>query len=365
MGGPDLKIAVVAVTKQGIELAEKVMGLLSDTGAHSTVLYVPGKFSLLQIAGQRHPYRKPLGEVFGDLFESYQGIVCVMALGIVVRLISPFLQDKTSDPAVVVLDEMGRNVISVLSGHWGGANALTVQVANGLGANPVITTATDVHGLPAIEMVAKEHGLLIEPFQLVRKVNAAIVNGQKVSIYSDIPLNIKTSENIEVKDFALYSPSRKEEGRVVLVTDRAAGNFPEGTLFLRPQNLCIGVGCRKGVSSREVKDAVTAAMEETGLAFNSVRCLASIDIKSGEQGLLEAAEEFSLPVEFHGRQALLTVQKKRENELAFSEWVDKKTGVGGVCEPAAILGAGENSELIIPKTKYGKVTIAVARGNWR
>lgn len=360
-----MKIAIVAATKQGIRIAERVAAVLAENGNNDTVLYLPGKFSLLQIDGQRQPYRKPLRKLVAEIFPEYQGIVCVMALGIVVRLIAPCLKDKTRDPAVVVTDELGKNVISVLSGHLGGANALAVYLANGLGANPVITTATDVHGLPAIEMLAQEHGWLIEPFEVVRKVNAAIVNGEKVIIYSEAGLNLPEADNIELKDFAQYSPTRREEGRVVLITNRDSRNFPPGTLCLRPQNISIGIGCRRGVSAKDIRQAITEALAETGRALLSVRSLTSIDIKSDEQGLLEAAEELNMAVKFFAKMAILAVLKERGSELGFSELVDEKIGVGGVCEPAAILGAGEASKLIMSKTKYGKVTIAIAEGDWQ
>lgn len=359
-----MKIAVVAATKQGVRLAERAAAFLAGTGEHETVLYVPGKFVLPQMDGRCQPYRKPLREVFAEVFDQYQGIVCVMALGIVVRLMVPYLHGKTRDPAVVVTDELGRNVISVLSGHWGGANALAVRLAGGLGANPVITTATDVNGLPAVEMLAREHGWLVEPFELVKKVNSAIVNGENVVIYSEVPLALQPAENIEIRDFARYSPSRQENRRVVLVTNRSADSFPPGTLFLRPRNLCIGIGCRRGVEALEIKAAIHAALAGAGRALSSVRSLASVDIKSDEQGLLAAAGELESPVEFFARQALEAVMTKRSSELCFSEFVDEKIGVGGVCEPAAIVGAGENSRLIMPKTKYGKVTIAIAEGDW-
>jgi len=360
-----LKIAVVAITKHAVGLAEKTAALLAEEGRHEAVLHLPGKFSLLRIEGQRQPYRKPLRELFGELFSQYEGIVCIMALGIVVRVIAPYLKDKTSDPAVVAMDEMGRNVISVLSGHLGGANALALEIAVGLGANPVITTGTDVHGLPAIEMLARENGWVAEPFELVKKVNASIVNGYKITIYSEYPLHLEPREHIEVKDFAAYSPARKEQGRVVLVTNRTAQSFPPGCLFLRPRNLCVGVGCRKGASCEEICEAVLSAIAESGRTAASVRSLASIDIKSSEEGLLEAAGELSLPLEFFTGQAVSAVLSQRGKELGFSELVYKKIGVGGVCEPAAILGAGETSALIMQKTKYGKVTVAIAEDGSR
>lgn len=359
-----MRIAVVAVTRQGIRLAERTADVLSAEGDHEVVLYLPGKFSLLGIKGQRHPYRKPLRELFGELFVEYEGIVCIMALGIVIRMIAPHLKGKTADPAVVVVDELGQNVISALSGHWGGANALTVEIARRLGANPVITTATDVNCLPAIEMVARERGWSIEPFELVKKVNAAIVNGNKVIIYSEGPLGIQADEHIEIRDFAEYSPARREESRVVLVTNRTASGFPPGTVFIRPKNLCVGIGCRRGVTSGEVKDAVFSALEESGRSVSSIKCLASVDIKKDESGLLEAAGEMGLPVRFFGRDRISDVFRQGI-ELSFSQLAEEKIGVGGVCEPAAILGVGSSPRLILPKTRYGRVTAAVAEGSWQ
>lgn len=359
-----MKIAVVAATRQGVVQAEQIAARLNETGHHETVMFLPEKFLPLSFQGQCRPYSAPLKEVLRDLFGEYQGIVCVMALGIVVRLIAPHLQGKTKDPAVVVTDELGQNVISVLSGHWGGANALTLLLAKGLGANPVITTATDVHGLPAIEMLAKEHGWLIEPFELVKRVNSAIVNGEKVVVFSEIPLAMESAEHIEVKDLSQYSPTRPGDGRIVMVTNRMSDSFPPDTLYLRPRNLCIGIGCRRGVGSGEVRAAINNALTEARRVISAVRTMASVDIKSDEQGLLAAAEELNLPVRFFARQALGAVLAER-SEMGFSEFVDDKIGVGGVCEPAAILGAGENSRLILPKTKYGKITVAIAEGDWQ
>ncbi len=359
-----MKIAVVAVTIKGLKLAERTAALLSETGEHKTVLYVPGKFSLLRIEGERQPYRKPLRELFRELFKEYEGIICIMALGIVMRLSAPHLRDKTVDPAVVVVDELGQNVISALSGHLGGANRLTVQLAGLLEANPVITTATDVNGLPAVEMLAVENGWTVEPFELVKKINSDLVNDKKIFMYTEYPLNIELPEQIELREFARYSPGRREDGRVILITNRSSKNFPHGTMFLRPANLFIGIGCRRDVSDEEVREAINAALEETGRALSSVRSIASIDIKSNEQGLLDAAEELKLPVEFLSREQIVEVLDRRQ-DLSYSEMVKDRIGVGGVCEPAAILSAGETSVLIMPKTRYGRVTVAIAEGGWQ
>jgi cobalt-precorrin 5A hydrolase len=358
-----LKLAVIAVTKQGAEMACKTAELLKSTGTHEPVVYVPEKYSVSATEGMCRTYNEPLRSLIEEVFGQYQGIVCVMALGIVVRLIAPFIKEKTSDPAIVVMDETGRNVISVLSGHWGGANALTIQIANGLGVNPVITTATDINGLPAIEMIAKDNGWLIEPFELVKKVNTAIVNKETISVYTEVPLDMGLSEQFSIDDFDRYNPGCEYKESVVLVTNRSAENFPVGTLFLRPVNLCVGVGCRKGVSSEEVSEAVKKALNEAGRSVNSVRSLASVDIKSTEKGLLETTEKLNLSVEFFSRKAIEGFFRKAGNELIFSELVNEKIGVGGVCEPAAMLGAGENPRLIMPKTKYGRVTVAIAEGD--
>ncbi|TLN26039.1 cobalamin biosynthesis protein CbiG [bacterium] len=353
-----MKAAVVAVTRQGAQLAEKAAEVLGAGGKEVT-LYVPGKFTLLKVPERRIPYRKPLKELMGEIFPQYDAIICIMALGIVVRLIGPHLKDKRTDPAVLVLDEGGQHVISVLSGHWGGANTMTEELAAGLQAAPVITTATDVHHLPAIEMLAKERRWQVEPFAHVRRINAALVNGDRIYIFTDRPLNAGLPENVTEKKLADYNKYEFLDGEVVFVTNRLVDGAPEQALYLRPGSLVVGIGCRRGTPGEAIKGAMTRVLSEAGLKTDDVRLMASVDIKEDEPGLLEAATDWQLPVRFYTVDELAAAMEEN-NKMTTSEFVEQQIGVGGVCEPAAILGAGKKAKLIIPKQVMNGVTVAVA-----
>ncbi|MFZ5641166.1 MAG: cobalt-precorrin 5A hydrolase [Bacillota bacterium] len=358
-----MKAAVVAVTRQGALLAEQVAGALAAEGKEVT-MYVPGKFTLLKVPDRRVPYRKPLKELMEEIFPEYDAIICIMALGIVVRLIGPHLQDKRTDPAVLALDEGGKYVISVLSGHWGGANALAEELAAGLRAVPVITTATDVHRLPAIEMLAKERRWQVEPFNLVRRINAAMVNGDRIYIFSDRPLPAGLPENVTVKKLTEFNRYEDLDGEVVFVTNRLVTGAPVRALYLRPGHLVLGIGCKRGTTRETVTDAVTSVLTGAGLNPDDVRLIATVDIKKDEPGLLAAAAEWQLPVRFFTADELAAAMQEdkitQENKMTVSEFVEQQIGVGGVCEPAAILGAGRQAKLVVPKQVINGVTVAVA-----
>lgn len=355
-----MKVAVVALTKQGIQKGAEVEKALTKRG-HQVMFFVPGKYSLLKLPGHRSPFRKPLRDLMAELMHEYEAIVCIMALGIVVRLIAPHLQDKRTDPAVVVLDEKGCNVISVLSGHWGGANGLTSELAQEMGANPVITTATDVQGLPAIEMMAKEKGWAVGDFSLVKKVNAAIVNCALVHLYCDEEINTSLPKNVVQFPVYQFKPTEDAGALRVVVTNRFLPGNSEDTLFLRPKNLVLGIGCRKGVSKAALRDAVIDALAKANVVFESVRAIASVDLKAKEPALLELAGEWNIPVQFYSPGELQKVFSGKESgKLTRSKFVKEKLGVDGVCEPAALLETGNQGKLILPKTSGKGVTVAIA-----
>lgn len=352
-----MKTAVIAVTRQGAALAERAAEVLAAGGKEVT-LYIPGKFTLLKVPDRRVPYRKPLRELVGEIFSQYEAIICIMALGIVVRLIAPHLKDKRTDPAVLVLDEGCSHVISVLSGHWGGANALTEELACGLEAAPVITTATDVNHLPAIEMLAKERRWHVEPFGQVRRINAAIVNGDRVIIFSDQPIEEHLPENVTIRKLAEFNRYEDLDGEAVFVTNKLIPGAPENALYLRPGRLVLGIGCKKGTAKEAITEAVAGVLTGAGLNMDDVRLVASADVKKDEPGLIAAADDWQLPVRFFAPVELAVAIE--EQKMASSDFVEQKIGVGGVCEPAAMLGAGKTARLIVPKQAGNGITLAVA-----
>lgn len=179
-----MKIAVVSVTRHGIELAGKVVATLP--GAQ---LFAPEKFrAAAEIAapGAVHTYVGKVGDQVPALFTAFEGIVAIVSLGAVVRLIAPHLRNKETDPAVVVVDEAGKFAIPVLSGHLGGANALAGHLANALGATPVLTTASDALQTLAVDLLGRELGWTFEAtHDEVVRVSAAVVNDEPVALVQE------------------------------------------------------------------------------------------------------------------------------------------------------------------------------------
>lgn len=349
-----MKLAVVALTGGGADLGRRIVQVYPE----QVDLYLP-------------PLTQPLKLLVEKLFQQYRGIVFIMALGIVVRIAGPLLQDKRRDPAVVCMDEAGNFVISVASGHLGGANQLTIQLAELLGAAPVITTATDVRGKIAFDVLARELDLVIEPFENLKLLNSALVNGEKIGIVSQIPAEklgfaqgSPRWEGIAVH-FPESTPDLTALGYpfLVLVTNGTTGlplsAGPEPVvLYLRPKNLIAGVGCRRGTGHEEILTAINDACRQAGRSSLSLKKLASVDLKQDEPGLLKAAGELGLPVEFFDRGELAGYLEKHP-ELSRSDYVKAQIGVGGVCEPAALL-AGYQATLVLAKKKYRGVTVALA-----
>lgn len=384
-----VKIAIVTLTKHGTELGVELHDRLSGCGVGKdgqVHLYVPEKFFNLCLrsgeddSGSRRVFRfsAPLREVAAALFPEYDGLIFIMAVGIVVRLIAPLLASKASDPAVVVMDEKGRFAVSLLSGHLGGANELAGEAAHAVGAQPVITTATDVHGLPAIDVLAKKMNMACDPLEGLRKVNAAMVNGEPVVIFSEVrldgwefPGNVRVfpaafARRAPDAPFVMKTllPDASGVGAAVLVTNKVVDTYPLGdvpVVFLRPMNLVAGVGCRKGIGAEDVVGAICFAAARAGVSVTSLRALASIDLKREEAGLLEAAGRLGVEVKFFSAGELAACG------LEFRESVRVKNavGVGGVCEPAAFLAAAKPARLILSKTVYRGVTVALAEENCR
>ncbi|OCL26132.1 hypothetical protein U472_08945 [Orenia metallireducens] len=337
-----MKLAIVALTESGSNLAKSLGNKIE--GAE---IYLPAKFNE---GGGIYSFDNSLRELVAQLFKEYDGLIFIMALGIVVRVIAPYLADKRRDPAIVTIDETGENVISTLSGHLGGANTLTEKVAALLGANPVITTATDCHGKLAIDLLAQRLDCEMFPFENLKLANSAIVNDKPLNIFTDYQLELEEDENIN-----LYPLKELEqrEGFPVFITNKAIDLTAE-YLQLVPKNIIIGIGCRKGISVAEVEEAIFYVLEKLQLRRESIKALATVDLKEKERGIIEAAYRLEVPLNIISR----TEIKGVDFEYTSSEFVKEKIGVGGVCEPVAIL-SGENPQLLLPKTIKGRVTVAV------
>jgi len=344
------KIALISVTRNGRDLARKVTGLMPESAC----------FAPRGMAGDgEHPFDPPLSKVVERIWPEYGAFLFIMATGIVVRVISSLITDKRYDPAVLVMDEKGRHVISLLSGHLGGANALALKVAKVIGADPVITTATDLSGLPAAEMWAGEMGLIIENPEVVKGVNAALVNGERVGIFSHRIDWLRDAAGPWVPYRSLVELFASDCSARVIVSNRKIEECEQDdkSLLLRPRNLVCGIGCNRGTAREEIEAFFFRLFRERGFASLSVGRIATIDAKADEPGLREFAEEIGVPIHYYTREELNAMP----DGTGPSPWAFKELGVKGVCEQAAMKGAGTDS-LVVPKVKSGNVTMAIAEG---
>jgi len=258
-----MNLCLIAVTTDGIRIVERLKNI-----DNSTTLFLPQKIKQADLDATY--FSKKLVDLVGDIFSEYDGLIFIMAMGIVVRVIAPYIGDKHTDPAVVVVDDVGRFVVSLLSGHEGGANKLAHKVANILKTDAVITTGTEAK-----------------------------------------------------------------------------------------KDIIIGIGCKRGIGSNEVKDAINNALKDAEVSIDRVRLAGTVDLKANEAGLLRALDELGIPLRVVSMAEIDTCAKNYSK----SDFVIEKIGVGGVCEPAALI-SGRKTKLIRKKQKYPGITIAIAQENF-
>ncbi len=380
-----MKLAAVAVTRKGIELARQ----LADDFPGLDIL-AAGSFAE-DFSESVQPLPGSLSEMAGEIMDEYDGLIFIMALGIVVRVIAPWLEDKRKDPAVVTVDETGSWVISTLSGHLGGANKLAEKIADILQAEAIITTATDVRSRPALDMLAEEIGGELVPFENLKHAGSHMLAGGKLEIicaeshYKNI---IEESSALNSTDREFYKnkiefslPGRSGSSPAESVN--AADGFPllvsardhdhrrfesllgNEYIQLVPREIVIGIGARKGIERQAVIGAVLGDLQELGFHSKSLKALATADIKQGEPGIKKAAARLDVPLKIVSREEIAAEIKNAslsEQNYSFSKFVKDKIGVGGVCEPAAVLQA-KPGKLIRSKKNHGDLTTAVARTN--
>ncbi|MDJ0854084.1 MAG: cobalt-precorrin 5A hydrolase [Desulfobacterales bacterium] len=344
----DSKIAIWALTGGGAELGRQLNAHLANGRLHVTAsVYHP------DLAARRFD---GLRDALVANFNRFEAHIFIMATGIVVRSLVELLRHKAEDPAVLVMDETGRHVISLLSGHLGGANELARRVAKVLGGEPVITTATDLRGIPAIDLIASERGLAIENHDAIRLISGTLLRRDPVGVYD--PHGCLGSALAEVDTRSIDLRAAKTDGSLLpaIVVDDIEIDLPPEVLILRPASLFVGLGCNRGTPAPEIRELLETVLATNGLAPKSLAGFASVDLKSDEAGIVELADEFGLPVGFYSRQQLAQVADIRNPSAV----VEKHIGIPSVCEAAAILAAGRG-KLIVPKQTTRNVTVAVAR----
>lgn len=281
--------------------------------------------------------------VLQKIFISYDNIIFISAVGIAVRMLAPYIKSKTEDPAVVVMDDMGKYAVSLLSGHIGGANSLAKKLEKITGAEAIITTASDGRNIEAVDMFAKRLNLHIEDMKMAKKITAIMVNGGNIYYESEIKASIGY-DNINNKNY---------EG-AIYVTSLKNISCDKPVCILVPKNLVVGIGCKRGKSKMEILNALEKVFKENNLNIRSICGIASIDIKKNEMGIVELSKQLNCPFFTFSKEDICKVQ----HMFTSSDFVKSKVGVTSVCEPCAYLAGGE---LIVKKSIVNGITIAVGR----
>jgi cobalt-precorrin 5A hydrolase len=343
------KIAVVALTLNGCHTALRLGELLKcDIYLKSGVLAEDEK--------KNTPVRffeGRLAELIAEIFPKYDSFVMIMATGIVFRMFAPYAEHKTTDPAVLVIDEKARFVISLLSGHLGGANALTARIAALLGATPVITTATDINEKPSFDVVAKENDCAIANICELKYISSALVNGEKVGLHCDLPIDGNLPPDVLI--YEEYAASKPLQNLVVISSkiDTVQPPQTEHILRLVPRNLILGIGCKRGTPFENIEAALTDFLHKHGRNILGIKALATIDLKKDEPGLLALAEKYKLPFLTYTAEELAAYALSNG-----SDFVQSVTGTPSVSEAAALLASG--GKTLVPKTIYPGITLSLA-----
>ena len=350
------KTAVVAITKHGIVIARKIKDSLPESE-----IYAPIKHS--DSGPDINWFDKQTTQVVANLFKTYDALICIFSLGAVIRIIAPFLVDKKTDPAVLVIDDKANFVISTLSGHLGGANALTRLIASYLNSKPVITTAADVNETIPVDIVGKNFGWIIENYQNVTKVSAFMVNEEKIGLYQEageknwwvdatsFPQNVTITKELDELKNADFKGA-------LIISDKIIADpvILEKSVIYRPKSLVVGIGLHRDTSKDVIENGILTVLKDKGLSFKSIRNISSINKEGKIKGLQEFSEQYKIPVEIYDKGKLGQVSVPNP-----SKTVQKFEGIPSVSEASSILSSN-NGELIVPKQKFPpNLTVAVSR----
>lgn len=341
-----MKISIISFTENGARIGERLQTVLNAEGNETDA-------GVCSAHVNPERYRVTGDKLVGwtrAAFEKSDALIFIGAAGIAVRAVAPYLKDKHSDPAVVVIDETGKFSISLLSGHIGGANALAKKAAGIIGAEPVITTATDREGCFAVDLFAKERNLVCVPESLCKEVSAASAAGGKIRFYSEFPTAGTLPEGLSGT-----GPETPEPGIAVCASAQGSP-FPR-TLYLVPRGIHLGIGCRKGTDFGVILKALEQGLIQNGIPQDAIVSVSSIDLKKEEKGICRLAAYLGVPFITFSAAEL----NRAEGNFEASAFVKRMTGTDNVCERAAVLSAGKGAVPVMHKSVFGGVTAAAAQ----
>lgn len=365
--------AIICFTARGAGTAARIRSILEHEESSVRVWCKKKGF-----AGKDgvQPWEGSLSQWTRQGFAEDDSLIFVGAAGIAVRGIAPFLHSKTSDPAVLVVDELGKFVIPLCSGHIGGANALGERIARGLGATAVITTATDLNGRFAVDVFAKKHQLWIADMKLAKWISAELLDGHAVGFCSDVPwtgalpegliaygeANTPDSEALSVCEAKNATDGEKGVPApplgICVSLDMRRCPFAQ-TLHLVPRVAALGLGCRRGKAPEELEAFVLDVLGKHGVSIQALEQVCSHEVKAREPAIQVFCRKYALPLHVFSADELRSVKGK----FSSSAFVEAQVGVDNVCERSAVLGSGGGA-LLIEKTAGQGMTMALAIREW-
>ncbi len=344
------KVSVLAITKNGIDIGVKLKEIFPYWK-----VYAPSKF-----ANDKEIlwYSEPTSEKIIELFKNSKALICLFSLGAVIRLIAPHLKDKKQDPAVIVIDDKINFVISVLSGHLGGANEMTQTIAEKLNSIPVITTAADVNKTIAVDLLGKDLGWKIEDDSTVTKISAHMVNEEEIGIFQDAGKTNwfeKLPKNVKIYDSLDELKKSGAKGNLIISDKIITDEIVNDSVIYRPPSLVVGIGLHWDTSKEIIKEGIETSLKKFKLSPKSIAKLVSIKKPNDIQSLIDVGKEMGIPVEYVERDELALIPAPNPSEI-----VKNYEGTSSVSEAAAIKISG--GELIVEKQKFPpNLTIAIAR----
>jgi len=379
-----MKVAVLSISKNGKKLSKKLKSLLDND---PTII-------------RTDIFHKNVKSNINLVFKEYDVIIGIMATGILVRNISKCLRSKYSDPAVLSIDDNGKFVISLLSGHMGGGNKFTKKIANLLSSQDVITTATDINGKIGIDVLANHFYWDIINQEMVLTLNKAILENEILHLISNSstikyleefflknPLehdnNIKynhlkedfnSKDDVNSNEVIISNEDIIEDINEFIKTNyhyvfeideslnnKVIAKFQDVELELKPRKLVLGIGTRKNISEKDVCIAINKAMNNLAIYSSRIDCIATASIKKNELAIINTAKTLNKPLKIVEKEKINDFfSTNQSRDCLKSSFVKKKFGIDGVCEPCALITCGKDSKLIHRKIAINGVTIAIA-----
>ena len=337
-----MKLAIITVTKKARGKGVEVKKLLAPTNKFETIdVFTLSKYSDDKTISMDKGFKDTVSKVF----DCYDGLYFIMASGIVVRTIAPLLKGKDIDPAIITSDEDGKFIVSLLSGHLGGANKLASLIAETIDGIPIISTASDVSGSIAVDIIAMKLKAHLKDLESAKDVTALIVNGEKVEL--------RLPKNMLVDQYSFPSSENKEKDTTGIVVISNRQNIMMTQII--PKNIILGIGCRKNMAAKTILDAIELTMKEHNIHMDSIKHIATVDVKSDEIGLLEICNKLDKKLIVIGREQIKPIQDNYEG----SDFVEKTIGVRCVSAPVAYLSSNKTGKFITEKKKYNGVTVSI------